>query len=48
MIKARDAWENKSEKTTIDEDNQSGSDYYEFDNREELLELLKRYAYIKG
>ena len=48
MIKARDAWENKSEKTTIDEDNQSGSDYYEFDNREELLDLLKRDAYRKG
>ncbi len=46
MIKARDVWENKPE---IDEpDPITESDYYEFDDRDALLELLKRDSYRKG
>ena len=48
MIKAREAWDRKSDMGEDDPDPITNSDYYEFDDRDALFELLKRDAYRQG
>ena len=48
MIKAREAWDRKSDMGEDDPDPITNSDYYEFDDRDALFELLKRDPYRQG